>query len=236
MPGPIPPARAVLIDGAGTLLHLAEPVAAVYLRTAERYRLTVDPQSLDARARDAIRRLRPPPPEGVPLSRIPRIEREAWRAVVRAVLGAGASHGEAFDSLWRYYATPAAWNVAPGAARALDRVRDAGIRTALVSNMDARLPALLEAFDLRRRLDVVAIPSTVGLAKPDLRIFHAVLGRLNVPAIEAIYIGDREAECLEAARRAGLRCLRYDPRGDPARSDVLVSFADLPRWLGTETP
>jgi putative hydrolase of the HAD superfamily len=225
--GPIPPLRAVLFDGAGTLLHLSEPVSRVYRRAAQRHGIARPPEDLDDRARDAMRRLRTAPPEGVPLSRVPEIEKEGWRAVVRAVLGPDSGDGPVFEMLWGYYGTTAAWSVASGAAEALDRLRALGLRTGLVSNMDARLPRLLDAFDLARRLDVVAIPSTVGLAKPDRRAFHAALTRLNVPPLQALYIGDQEADCVEAARRAGLRSIRYDPHADPRRSDVIVSFRDL---------
>jgi FMN phosphatase YigB (HAD superfamily) len=55
-----------------------------------------------------------------------------------------------------------------------------------------------------------------------------VLERFRLTPGEAIYIGDREENCLDAARRAGLRTIRYDPGGDPSQPDVLASWSALP--------
>jgi phosphoglycolate phosphatase-like HAD superfamily hydrolase len=91
---------------------------------------------LRARHQGALRRFRRPPPEGVPLSRIPGIEQDAWRAVVGASLGPEAANGPVFEELWTYYGTREAWRLADGVLDALDRVREIGVRTAVVSNMD----------------------------------------------------------------------------------------------------
>ena len=42
-----------------------------------------------------------------------------------------------------------------------------------------------------------------------------------------LYIGDRELDCVDAARAAGLRALRYDPAADDGAPDVLGSWDDL---------
>jgi putative hydrolase of the HAD superfamily len=228
MPGPVFPVRAVLLDGADTLLALREPAEGVYKRVAERHGIRPPIAELAVRHAGAMRRFRRPPPEGVALSRIPRIEQDAWRAVVAASLGPKAANGPVFEELWRYYGTPEAWRLADGVLEALDRIRETGVRTAVVSNMDSRLPGLLGAFDLARRLDVVAIPSTVGLAKPDPRIFRAALARLNAHPFEARYIGDREEDCLSAARAAGIPSIRYDPSAERSDPQILVAWSDLP--------
>ncbi len=70
-------------------------------------------------------------------------------------------------------------------------------------------------------------PSTCGLAKPDARIFGAALEALHVAPGDALYIGDREHDCVAAARAAGLAARRFDPRGDARDPGLLVSWKEL---------
>ncbi len=225
--------RALLTDGAGTLLTLAEPPWRVYARIAQSHGLPVPP-GLDLRLRQVMAERRPPPLEGVRLEAVPALEEEDWRRIVRFALGDEAADGVVFRALNEHYAARDAWRMEPGAEAALDRVRMHGIRVGLVTNMDATLADLLRAFDLERRIDAVLSPSTVGLAKPDPRIFHEALEALAVRPEDALYLGDRERDCLEGARRAGLRTIRYDPNGDRSRADVLVEWATLPSRVGVE--
>jgi HAD superfamily hydrolase (TIGR01509 family) len=225
--------RALLVDGAGTLLNLAEPTWRVYARIAEAHGLAVSP-GLAARIAGAMAERRPPPLEDVPLEAVPALEREGWREIVRLSLGDEAVEGPVFEALLEHYAMPGAWCVEPGAPEALDRVRAHGISCALVTNMDARLSGILRGLDLERRFDAVASPSTVGRTKPDPRIFLETLKRVGAEPAHAIYIGDRETDCLDAARRAGLKTIRYDPTGDPSRTDVLVDWSVLPARVGVE--
>ena len=225
--------RALLTDGAGTLLSLAEPPRRVYARIAQGHGLAVPP-GLDLRLQQVMAERRPPLLDGVRLEAVPALEEEDWRRIVRLTLGDEAADGAVFRSLTEHYAARDAWRVEPGAAAALDRIRARGIGVGLVTNMDATLADLLRAFDLERRIDAVCSPSTVGLAKPDPRIFHEALAALDVPPEDALYLGDRERDCLEGARRAGLRTIRYDPNGDRSRADVLIEWAALPSRVGVE--
>ena len=219
--------RALLLDAVGTVIRLREPPARVYGRVAESHGIRVDPAGLERKLQARLARLPAPQLEEVPLADVPHRERESWRAVVREVLGDAAADGPCFDSLFALYASANTWEVVPHAPEALDRVRERDVRVAIVSNMDARVPALLEQLELARRLDEIVIPSNCGLAKPDPRIFHAALERLGVSADAALYIGDREVDCVDAARAAGLRALRYDPAAAHDVRDVLVSWDDL---------
>jgi putative hydrolase of the HAD superfamily len=97
--------------------------------------------------------------------------------------------------------------------------------------MDARLPALLEELGLAALLDAIVLPSNCGLAKPDPRIFRHALARLGARAESALYVGDREVDCVAAARAAGLRAWRYDPRASAGTSEVLTDWAQLAERL-----
>jgi len=205
--------RALLVDAMGTLLELREPPADVYVRLAAGHGIA-RPRAEVARALAAAR-IAPPPLDGVALADVPACEREGWRAIVRAALGDAAADGPCFDALFEYYASGEPWRIASGAEAALRRARARGLRLAVVSNMDARLPRILAALGVAPLFDTLVLPSTCGFAKPDARIFRAALAALGVPAEAALYLGDREPDCVAAARAAGLHALRLAPRPEP---------------------
>jgi putative hydrolase of the HAD superfamily len=93
--------------------------------------------------------------------------------------------------------------------------------------MDARLPGLLAGLGLRQSLDVLVLPSTCGLAKPDPRIFAFALAQLGVSAEAALYVGDRETDCVAAARAAGLHAWRLDPEAPPGTANVLTAWVEF---------
>ena len=226
--------EALLLDAAGTLLRLREPAAEVYLRIAARNGIA---RTLPEIARAlAIARIAPPPLEGIPLSDVPAREREGWRGVVRAALGDAAADGPCFDAIFSEYSRPDAWELVPGVWDALLAVRARGLRCAVVSNMDARLPRLLAALGLGQAFDALVLPSTCGLAKPDPQIFAFALARLGVQAEAALYVGDRETDCVAAARAAGLHAWRLDPEAPAGSANALASWAELDARLAAFAP
>lgn len=85
--------------------------------------------------------------------------------------------------------------------RAVRRVRDHGIRTALLSNSwDTRH----YSDDLRGALfDVVVISGEVGMRKPEPEIYAFTAGRLGLPATACVFVDDHPGN-VEAAERAGM--------------------------------
>jgi HAD superfamily hydrolase (TIGR01509 family) len=213
-------ARALLLDAAGTVLELREPAAPVYVRIAAR--LGIERSLANVTRALASARIAPPPLDGVPLADVPAREREGWREIARAALGDDAADGPCFDAIFAAFG-----RLVPGVREALGRARARGLRSAIVSNMDARLPALLDGLGLTGAFDAIVLPSSCGLAKPDPRIFAFALSALGVPAGSALYVGDREPDCVAAARAAGLRAWRYDPRARAGIPDVLSDWAEL---------
>jgi putative hydrolase of the HAD superfamily len=222
----VSPRTALLLDAVGTLIRLREPPAATYQRVAEQHGVGRPRADLERDLAHAMGRLRPPRCDDGRLDAMPEREREGWRGVIRAALGDGAADGTCFDALWALYAEPEAWQVQPGAVAALEHARREGVALAIVSNMDARLPALLDALGFPA-FDALVLPSNCGFAKPDARIFAVALERLRRPAAGALYVGDREKDCVEAARAAGLRAVRYDAAAPRTTEGVLRAWSDL---------
>ncbi|MFW6051106.1 MAG: HAD family hydrolase [Myxococcota bacterium] len=130
-------------------------------------------------------------------------------------------------NLWR--------RVPEGLPEALERARRAGIRLAVVSNSEGKLPALFERVGLAGLFEAVVDSSLEGVRKPDPEIFRRALGRLDVRAEQACYAGDLPEVDVEGARAVGMHAVLVDPFGfydDYTGAPRVSGVAELVRtWL-----
>ena len=137
--------------------------------------------------------------------------------------------------LYSRFARPEAWTVFPDVFPALDAMRGLGLRLAVISNFDERLPGLLEGLDLRRRLDLVVSSSELGDAKPNPRMFRHALDRLGVEPRAAVHVGDAPLEDVEGAQAAGMEAVLLDRDPDrkrrSAREPVARDLLEVARSL-----
>ena len=165
---------------------------------------------------------------------------EPWfRAFVGALLRRGGSDRAPEPvraTLADTFTRPETYVVFADTFPALDDLTDAGLRLALVSNWSDKLPGLLEALGLRRYFEVLAVSQVVGHDKPDARLFHHALARLDVAPERALHVGDHPVKDVAGARGAGLAALLLDrdagTAGGGARGDdVIASLDELPGRL-----
>ena len=142
---------------------------------------------------------------------------------------------DAVDAWRRAYNLPVGlWNTAdPDAAAALDTVRAAGVRSAVISNSNGTIRSLMERLGLIDKLDFVIDSAEEGVEKPNRRIFEIALARAGVKAEDAAYIGDLYSIDVRGARGAGIRPVLLDPgQCWGARDcDVAPSVLDAVRFL-----
>lgn len=220
--------QAVLFDAAGTLLRLRSPVGETYARIAREQGVDVPAEALDAAFAGVFAAAPANVHPGEPLWRVEALERAWWRD---RVLECFAQTGNAagfddfdayFEVLWKHYATPDAWALAPGVRGCLAALDDAGYALAVLSNFDQRLRPLLQALDLHAGFDAITTPADAGAAKPDRMIFDVCLKRLGLPGHRAVYVGDQAAEDVEAAQEAGLHAINVAQ---------FANFAELPALI-----
>ena len=77
----------------------------------------------------------------------------------------------------------------------------------------------------------------LGVSKPDPRAFHAALEHADIPAAQAVHIGDHPRDDIQGAQAAGMRAVWVNPQGKPwegeGRPDAqIASLAELPALLG----
>lgn len=165
-----------------------------------------------------------------------RSDRERARVYLEALFtGAGVPAGrmeEVARTLRRLHEEWHLWcRTMPGTAEALDRLRAAGLRLAVVSNSDGRVEEALAAAGIRDRFELVLDSAVVGVEKPDPAIFRAALGALGVAPEETLYVGDLYDVDVVGARRAGIEAVLLvadaaAPSPECRRVDSLVALAD----------
>jgi putative hydrolase of the HAD superfamily len=142
---------------------------------------------------------------------------------------------DAIDAWRRAYNLPVGlWNTAdPEAAPALDAVRGAGVRSAVISNSNGTIRALMERLGLLDKLDFVLDSAEEGVEKPDPRIFELALARAGARPDEAAYIGDLYSIDVRGARAAGIRPVLLDPGQcwGPRDCDAAAGVLDAVRLL-----
>jgi putative hydrolase of the HAD superfamily len=129
--------------------------------------------------------------------------------------------------------------VEPDVLDTLDRLRAAGMRMGLVSNLTL-LPHLvredLDRMELGSRLDATVFSSEVGVRKPDPRIFREALDRLKADPAETVFVGDRLYDDISGAQAVGMRAVqtrqfRQEDDPDYHPDAVIEHLSELPRVL-----
>jgi HAD superfamily hydrolase (TIGR01509 family) len=217
--------RAVLFDAGNTLLFLDYARLAPVVGQATGVPLTAT--GLEAQARPAAEALEWGDASDrerasrylLTLFRLAGVPEERLDVAAEALL---ALHRE--RHLWA--------SVRPGTRAALERLRAAGLRLAVVSNSDGRAEEGLKAAGLLEYFEFVVDSQHVGVEKPDPRIFEGALNRLGVAPADALYVGDIYEVDVVGARRAGMDVVLLDPLEYHREKDVrtvrsLVALADL---------
>lgn len=127
--------------------------------------------------------------------------------------------------LYHRFAKPEAWEVYVEVVPTLEELRRLGLSLAVVSNWDERLGPLLTRLGLTRLFDAIVFSASLGIEKPDPRIFRYALDLLEVEPEEALHVGDSLKEDVEGALACGMGALHLDRRG--GRGD-LVDLSALP--------
>ena len=162
----------------------------------------------------------------------------ATPAVIRRV-------GDAKEALYRQMATTEGLTPLPGAAEWAVRLHRDGWRQAIASSAPAEnVRVVLRVLDLDRCFDAIVSAEDVTAGKPDPQVFLIAAARLHAAAAASVVVEDAAAG-IEAARRAGMKCVGVS-RASVLPSDVFVrSLAELglatfeelvPPRSGADTP
>ncbi|MBI3448353.1 MAG: HAD-IA family hydrolase [Acidobacteria bacterium] len=234
--------RAVSFDLGGTLISAWPGVGAIYADVCRAHDVTVSAEECHRGFEAAwARRAALAVPGRDRFSSFPGGEDGWWGGVVAEVLAScGVDPGLApgVEAFREAFASPGAWRIYDDVLDALDALRAAGYRLAILSNWDSRMTGLLERLSLTPRFDALLCSAVEGMEKPHPEFFARLSRELGVPPPEILHIGDLVREDYLGARAAGMRALWLDRRGEGAPSgagvepdDVVTSIGEVARRL-----
>jgi putative hydrolase of the HAD superfamily len=228
---------AVTLDATQTLFR-SPRMAAIYAEVFARHGLEVD----EARLRPLLGEVW----QEFSLAADPRRDRFAahpggafgfWRRFVERLcerLEAPPPSRFAASELYERFARADSWEVFPDVRPALALLARRGLRLAVVSNWDERLPRVLDGLGLGGSFAAIIFSQQAGVEKPRPEIFQLALERLEVRPENALHVGDSAREDVEGALATGMHALRLarDAAESADQSHTLRSLAGLAerRW------
>ncbi len=136
--------------------------------------------------------------------------------------------GAAKEAEYRRLAVARGLAPLPGAAEWVSRLKADGWHQAIASSAPREnVEVMLKALDLRGYFDAVTSAEDVTAGKPDPQVFLIAASRLNMPASQCVVVEDAAAG-VEAARRAGMRCVAVSRTGQLPADISATSLVALP--------
>ena len=224
-PGDSP--EAVLFDVGGTLIECRPGVAEVYAETLSRRGRTVTAETVAPVFQQVWLELTQLHPRGLDRYHLFKgSERAWWGEFLRRVLarlGHDAPWEATLAELMEAFAQPGLWHVFPEVGEILAQLRARGLRLAVVSNWDSRLPGLLGRLELAPYFDAVLASALEGVEKPSAEIFRRAAARLGVRPERCVHVGDSPLDDYRGAESAGMRAVLVDRAGLFSNGYVRVS-------------
>lgn len=141
--------------------------------------------------------------------------------------GRAARIGDAKELDYRRRVEAQGLSPLPGAASWTRRLRAAGWRQAVASSApSANVGVMLRAASLDRCFDVIVAAEDVTAGKPDPQVFLVAASILRTPPSRCIVVEDAAAG-IEAARRAGMRCIGVSAAAALAADVCVTSLEEL---------
>lgn len=126
----------------------------------------------------------------------------SWQEFVQKV---GVQTGQTASEVQRMYE---AQRINLELAAYIDKLHEK-YKTALLTNSSAGfIDPLLEKTGLNKTFDSVVVSSSIGIVKPDPRIYEYALEKLGVKAGEAVFVDDSQVR-VEGARAIGMKAIPY---------------------------
>jgi FMN phosphatase YigB (HAD superfamily) len=124
----------------------------------------------------------------------------------------------------------------------LRRLRDAGLRLAIVSNASCEAASVVQTLGLDRWVDTVVMSCEEGSLKPEPTLLRVALSRLDTDARRAVFLDDMSAN-LDAAAALGMMPVRVARYAGAASADAgtapypcITTLDDLWPYLDSFTP
>lgn len=226
------PPRAVFFDVDFTLIHPGPTFqGAGYRNFCARHGIEVDPATFDDAVAQASALLEAP-------SEIydPEIFVRYTSRIIEGMGGRGSGVVSAARDIYDEWAACHHFDLYEDVPDVLRSMHGSGVRIGLISNTQRCLSSFQRHFSLEGLFTVALSSSDHGFMKPHPSIFEAALQKANVPAGDAVMVGDSLAHDIAGARSIGMRGVLVArsrvPEQCPADVPVIRSLRELPELLG----
>lgn len=126
----------------------------------------------------------------------------------------------------------------PGAEATLQRIDEAGLYQAVVSDADDDVAKRFEQYGIDEYIADITTSEEVGYVKPDTRMFETALEKARAAGIAAergVMVGDKYENDMKGASSVGLSTAAYGAEDGPAVDYRLAELPELLDVLGLET-
>ena len=229
--------RAVFFDVDFTLIYPGPMFRSEgYRRFCARYGMAIDGTRFDAAVASAASLL--DGPEDTPY------DAEIFVGYTRHIIEYMGGHGSNLDAcareIYEEWAACQHFELYDEVPAVLGEIAAAGIRIGLISNTHRCLTTFQSHFELQGLIAATVSSSEHGFMKPRPSIFAAALQQIDVPAGDAVMVGDSVRQDVDGALRAGMRAMLVHrstdthPRERELRDrgvPVIRSLAELPNLI-----
>jgi len=155
------------------------------------------------------------------------------RHIVEGMGGKGDALDAIAREIYREWAACQHFELYDDVPPVLRELHAAKIRIGLVSNSHRCLASFQSHFDLQGLISATVSSSEHGMMKPHPSIFTAALGLLDVPAADALMVGDSVRHDVEGALQVGMRAalLHRSSAPHPSEPELLARRVPVLRSL-----
>ena len=204
------PARAhpdvIFFDVGGTLLNFSVEPSELFSRILASHGVNVAPSVLYKTMREVEAQF--PLPLGISAAS----EGAYWRAYDDQILEATRVPRVPglLDEIQRRFREELTLDCFPESAEVLEALARRGIPLGVISNASHGILGDLDRNGIRRFFEHVIYSQSVGVAKPDAKIFREALARFRVAPDRAWHVGDNVEADIVGARAVGIRPILVD--------------------------
>jgi len=225
--------EAVWFDAADTLITIADSPG-LFASCLAAHSLSVSEDRIRQALDDAFRNLYYGSKPEQHAACTPDSDRSFWLNFYRymlerlglwTLLDAGA-RDRLCDELYERYHAPEHYIVFDDVLPVMEKLRQSGLRMAVVSNFAPALPRILSDKGIASYVDPIIVSTLVGFEKPDPRIFRHALELTGLRPDQVLYVGDHEINDVWAPAQVGIQAVRIK-RYPGQHGDGITSLTEL---------
>jgi REG-2-like HAD superfamily hydrolase len=228
----------ITLDAAGTLIDVRWNPVAFAIECAHEVGLPIEDDAA-ASLYDHLLRSRWGHYQELNLTRDPDTCDEWWRALAREWLVRLEQDPAQVEPLTQvvmrrlYTKGSEVFRLYDDTIPALEALRAAGHRLAILSNWDYSLHRVVAMLEIGGYFDLVVASLEEGPEKPDPELFRITLDRLGAKPAEALHVGDNPVDDLRGAQQFGMGAILLDRAAIDPAPPIVRSLLDVPPLAGS---